>query len=281
VHQAQNYDLNAGMVAGAGASGRPYFAAFNRTASSTTFRQNSSNYNSLQVKLDHRFSNGLSSTTSYSYQKGLGTTSSNGSGVGTTNFYIDFSRNYSRLANDRTHTIVQSAIYELPFGKGKPFLQKGVAAWIAGGWQVTGIMSISSGQPFGITASSTSLNAPSNTQVANQVAPFKKLKGIGAANKWFDTTAFRQPTTAAYGNTGQNAFVGPGSFNLDASVFRRFSITERVGLELRAEAFSLTNTPQYGNPSSNISNSDFGQINGASGNATGNRTTELAGKITF
>src|SRR6185437_13167224 len=110
---------------------------------------------------------------------------------------------------------------------------------------------------------------------------FHKLKGIGPAKAWFDTSVFSQPTTAAYGNTGQNAYVGPGFFNLDASAFRRFPITERVNLELRAEAFSLTNTPQFGNPSGSVANSDFGHITGSSGGAGGNRVMELAGTLTF
>jgi hypothetical protein len=280
VGQPQNYNLNAGFVAGAGAAGQPEYAPFGRTASSTLFKQAGSNYHSLQVKLEHRYTNGLSSTSSYTYQKGLGFVTSNSTGVGSTNFYIDFSRNYSRLSNDRTHTFVQSFIYELPFGKGKKWLNTGVGRWVAGGWQLSGVLSLETGAPFTVTASGASLNAPSNTQVANINGLFRKLKGIGN-NAWFDPSVFSQPTTAALGNTGQNAFVGPGFFNLDASVFRRFSVTEKANLELRAEAFSLTNTPQFGNPSSLISNSDFGHIDGANGNATGNRVIELAGKITF
>ncbi|WP_348267915.1 carboxypeptidase regulatory-like domain-containing protein [Edaphobacter sp. DSM 109919] len=281
VGQAQNYNLNAGLVAGAGAKGQPEYAPFGRTASSTVFKQTGSNYNSLQVKLEHRYTNGLSATSAYTYQKGLGFVSSNGSGVGGTNFYIDFSRNYSRLANDRTHTFVQSAIYEFPFGRGKKWLNSGVASWIAGGWQVSGVLSLETGTPFTVTASSASLNAPSNTQVANINGSFHKLKGIGTSNAWFDTSVFSQPTTAAYGDTGQNAYVGPGFFNLDASAFRKFPITERVNLELRGEAFSITNTPQFGNPSNSITNADFGHIDGSNGGATGNRVIELAGKVTF
>jgi hypothetical protein len=280
VGQPQTYDLNAGFVAGAGAAGQPEFAPFGRTASSKMFKQAGSNYHSLQVKLEHRYTNGLSSTSSYTFQKGLGFVTSNSTGVGSTNFYIDFARNYSRLANDRTHTFVQSFIYELPFGKGKKWLNTGVGRWVAGGWQLSGVLSLETGAPFTVTANGASLNAPSNTQVANINGSFRKLKGVGS-DAWFDPSVFSQPTTAALGNTGQNAFVGPGFFNLDASAFRKFSLTERANLELRAEAFSLTNTPQFGNPSSLISNSDFGHIDGANGNATGNRVIELAGKITF
>jgi outer membrane receptor protein involved in Fe transport len=281
VGQAQGYNLNAGFVAGAGAAGQPQFAPFGRTQATNTFRQAGSNYNSLQVKLEHRFAAGLSATTAYTYQKGMGYTTSNSTGVGTTNFYLDFQRNYSRLGNNRTHTLVQSFIYQLPFGKGKKWANHGFASILAGGWQTTGVMSIESGTPFSVLASATILNAPGNTQVANLNGKYTRRGGIGTNTTWFDTSVFSQPTTAAYGNTGQNAFTGPGFFNLDASVFRSFAMTERVNLELRAEAFGITNTPQYGNPSNNINNSDFGQINASSGGATGNRGMELAGKIRF
>ncbi len=281
IGQPLSYNLNAGFVAGAGASGRPEYATFKRTASTTILKRTNSNYNSLQVKLDHHYASGLSTTSTYTYQKALGSVSSEGSGVGGTTFYIDFARNYSRLGNDRTHTFVQSFLYELPFGKGKKWLTSGVASWVAGGWQLGGVLSLETGTPFTITASSASLNAPGNTQVANVNGPFHKLKGIGAAKAWFDTSVFSQPTTAALGNSGKNAYVGPGFFNLDASAFRRFALTERYNLELRAEAFSLTNTPQFGNPSSNYTNPDFGHLDATNGGATGNRVVELAAKITF
>jgi hypothetical protein len=152
---------------------------------------------------------------------------------------------------------------------------------------LTGVLSLETGLPFTVLASATSLNAPQNTQVANSNGAYRKLKGIGSAHPWFDPSSFSQPTTAALGDTGQDAYVGPGLFNLDGSIFRKFALTDRLNLELRAEAFGLTNTPQFGTPSNNISNADFGQINGnslingSSGGAVGNRVTELAGKITF
>ena len=164
------------------------------------FKQAGSNYNSLQVKLDRRFTNGLSATTSYTYQKALGYTTSSGTGVGGTNFYTDFSRNYSLLGNNRKHTFVQSFIYELPFGKSKKWLNSGVASWIAGGWQVTGVLSLESGTPFSVTASTASLNAPGNSmQLANTDGTFHKLKGVGNS-LWFDPSSFTQPSAATTGS---------------------------------------------------------------------------------
>ncbi len=282
VGQPQGYNMNAGFVAGAGANGQPLYVKWGKTASvNWEWKRSSSNYNSLQLKVDHHFNNGFSSTSSYSFQKGLGYVSSNGSGVGGTSIYIDFHRNYSTLANNRKHTFVQSYIYELPFGKGKRWMQSGIANIIIGGWQTSGVLSLESGSPFSITASANSLNAPGNTQPANINGSFKKLKGIGKGSPWFDTSVFSQPTTAALGNTGLNSFVGPGLFGWDASMGKHIPITERVNMEFRAEAFSLTNTPQFGNPSSSMTNGDFGQINGSNGQASNNRQMEFSGKITF
>jgi hypothetical protein len=73
------------------------------------------------------------------------------------------------------------------------------------------------------------------------------------------------------------SFAGPRFFNLDAGLFRRLTITERVGLELRAQAFGITNTPQFDNPSADITSSNFGKIKGASGS----RVAELGAKLTF
>ena len=282
IGQPQGYNMNAGFVAGAGANGQPLYTAWRKTASvNYEYKQANSNYNALQVKLDHHFQGGFSSTSSYTFQKGLGFVTSNGSGVGGTSIYIDFHRNYSTLGNNRAHTFVQSYIYELPFGKGKKWINSGISSWIIGGWQTSGVLSIESGSPFSITASSNSLNAPSNTQLANINGAFRKLKGIGKTNTWFDTSVFSQPTTAALGNTSLNAFVGPGLFGWDASLIRHFVLTEKANLELRAEGFGITNTPWFGNPSSSIANGDFGQINGSSGGASNSRQMELAGKITF
>lgn len=281
IGQPLSYDMNSGFIAGAGAAGRPEYATFGRTQTTRILKRTNSNYNSLQVKLDHHLAAGLSTTSSYTYQKALGSVSSEGSGVGGTTFYLDFSRNYSRLNNDRTHTFVQTFLYDAPFGKGKKWLNSGVASWIAGGWQVNGVMSLESGLPFTVTASSASLNAPNNTQVANVSGKFTKLKGIGTGAAWFDTSIFSQPTTAALGNSGKNAYIGPGFFTLDGSLFRKFPIRERANLELRAEAFSLTNTPQFGNPSNSFTASDFGHIDGANGGASGSRTVELGAKVTF
>lgn len=272
------YNLNAGAVLGAGAAGQPQYATLKRTASSLFFyKTDVSNYNSLQARLLRRFSNGLSLTASYTYQKAMGFNSSSGA-ISQPTFYVDYRRNYAVLNYNRTHTLTQSFIYELPFGKGKRFLNHGVGAAITGGWQVSSILSEYTGTPLTFSASTTSLNTPAAHQVANEVAPFHKLYGVGRGNPWFDTTAFTQPREAGvYGDTGINIYSGPGAFTLDSSVFRSFPLWEQTVLRLRLDAFHATNTPNFSNPATNVASPSFGIISSASGS----RVLQLAGEIRF
>jgi hypothetical protein len=126
---------------------------------------------------------------------------------------------------------------------------------VAGGWQVNGILSLYSGTPFSVTASGTSLNAPGNSQVADQVKSNVAMpKGVGLGASWFDPTAFASITSARFGNAGLNILRGPGVANLDVGVFRNFHIAERWNVQFRAEAFNATNTPHFNNPAANVSN---------------------------
>lgn len=274
----ETYNLNAGQVLGAGAAGQPQYATLKRTASSLLFyKTDVSSYNSLQSLLQRRFSNGLSFTASYTWQKSIGYNSTSGA-ISQPSFYVDYQRNHAVLNYNHMQQLTQSVVYELPFGKGKPFLDRGIGAALVGGWQVSSILSEYTGSPLTFTAATTSLNTPSATQVANEVAPFRKLHGVGVGNPWFDTSAFTQPLAAGvYGNTGINVYSGPGSFNMDASVFRSFPLWEQASLRLRLDALHATNTPNFGNPSTAVDSTSFGIISSASGS----RVIQIAGEIRF
>ncbi len=292
-----DFDLNAAVAPSVGPTcpQRPLCALFNRTAATDfLFKPTSSNYHALQTRFNHRTGGGLLLTTSYTFAKALAYRSDVGDGGGNDggapSFYLDFRRNYMVVSNNRKHTFVQSVVYELPFGKGKPLLHSGWANWVAGGWQVSTVMTVMSGRPLDFSASGTSLNAPGTRQTPNQVGPFHVLGGIGpsvagspTAQLWFDTSAFKTVTTPqTAGNMSRFTFAGPRYFNLDAAMFKRFPVTERIGLEFRAEAFSATNTPHFDQPNGNASNSvTFGHITGTIGGADGNRTMELGVKLTF
>jgi hypothetical protein len=167
-----------------------------------------------------------------------------------------FHLNRSLCGIDQPHNFQASTIYELPFGRGKRWATSGAAAAIAGGWQINALFSAYSGNPFSVTASGTSLNAPRNSQRADLVGsgPVKKLGGVGAGMAFYDWTRFASVTEPRFGTAGFNILRGPGLVNLDLGIFRRFDLGERWKLEFRAEAFNATNTPHFANPSNNISN---------------------------
>src|SRR5437762_225433 len=162
-----DYDLNAAVAASVGATcpQRPLCALFGRTAATDfLFKPTSSNYHALQTRFNHRTGGGLLLTTSYTFAKALAYRSDVGDGGGndggSPSFYLNFQRNYMVVSNNRKHTFVQSVVYDLPFGKGKPLLHSGWANWVAGGWQVSTVMTVMSGRQLDFSASGTALNAP-------------------------------------------------------------------------------------------------------------------------
>jgi hypothetical protein len=212
-----------------------------------------SNYNSLQAQLTRQFAKGFSLNASYTFSKALGYGANNDSGL-FFNAPSALARDRSILAFDRTHNLRLYGLGELPFGKGKRLLQSGFAARVAGGWQVNAISTFHSGTPFTVTASGTSLNAPGNSQTADQVESSVAMpQQVGSGSSWFDPNAFRPVTAVRFGTAGLNILRGPGLVNLDVGLFRTFHISERVRLQFRAEAFNSTNTPHFSNPAANSS----------------------------
>jgi hypothetical protein len=154
---------------------------------------------------------------------------------------------------DRTHSWTSAANYELPFGKGKKFLTGGAASAILGGWQINPTLALYSGIPFTVTSSDASLNAPGNTQVADQIkADVTKLGGVGNGAPFYDPTAFAPVSAVRFGNMGANALRGPRMFNMNLGLFRSFNATERFNIQFRAEALNFTNTPTLNNPSATV-----------------------------
>ena len=106
-----------------------------------------------------------------------------------------------------------------------------------------------------MTASGVSLNAPTETQTADQILPHPAIRGgTGPAQSYFDPAAFAAVTAVRYGTSGLNILRGPGVANFDLGLFRQFTVTEKIKLQFRAEAFNATNTPHFNNPGTNVSN---------------------------
>jgi hypothetical protein len=302
---AQNINLPPAL--GLGNAGEPEAIAFKRTAATNQyFLGFSSNYQSLQTQLNRRFTNGLLSTTAFTWGKGLGYQIGDDGGL---NFWIDQRHNYARNDFDRTLNFEQSFVYELPFGRGKRWLQNGFVSNALGGWKIGGIVSVLSGLPFTVTANSSSINTPGQTLTANLTGTYKVLHGIGSNNAWFDPTAFTAPPgcpaapapcPVAYGtvlgDTGRNQFTGPGYIQDNISLYKTFQIRENVGLEARADAFQLSNTPQFNNPctstgpcNAQVGSGTFGKVtstlgSGISGGVNGiggGRVLQLSATVRF
>src|SRR5262249_34423857 len=129
---------------------------------------------------------------------------------------------------------------------------------LLGGWQVNGIFSSYSGTPFTVSAAGGPLNAPGNSQTADQVKPaVTKLGGVGVNSPYFDPAAFAAVSQARFGSSGRNVLRGPGLVNLDAALFRNLRLTERANFQFRFEAYNLSNTPHFNNPSANVSTGGF------------------------
>jgi Carboxypeptidase regulatory-like domain/TonB dependent receptor len=269
-------NINAGQVIGAGPLGQPEYP---RRANTTEYFQGfSSMYNALQVKLNRRFSSGLMLTGAYTWGKGMSFQRSDDGGL---DFYIHMRRNYARTDFDRKHTFVSSFVYDLPFGSGKRWLSSGLGSRIFGGWQMNGILTLMSGLPLTLTTSAAGLNLPGAVQTVNEIAPVVRPKGIGTGAFWFDPASFASPAPLTFGNTGINIFDGPRFFDLDFSLFKNVAINERVRLQLRAEAFNSTNTPEYGNPGTSFTSSTFGKVTGYCGGNCGPRDLQLGVKLLF
>ncbi len=265
VRTPTNYNLNVSYTPGSGNAG-DLFAP--RTQSYTArWRGFSSSYNALQMKLDRRFTNGLSVTTSFTWQKAMNNQTGDD---GNLLWYINPTRNWARTDFDRTLSFVQSYVYELPIGPGKKLLTQGLASKIIGGWQVSGILTMLTGTPFYITANGGALNTPGETQTADQIAPVQILHGIGPGHLWFSTSSFAQPVGAGvFGTSGRNILSGPGMFRIDLSMFKTFQVTERFKFEFRAESFDLTNTPAFSNPQGSFTSGSFGQVTGTISSGSG------------
>jgi len=252
IRQTANVNINAGEV-GSGNAGRA-LAKFGRTANINMLMPfGTATYNSLQTQLTRRLKSGSQFGLSYTFSKAIGFADNSDSGL-TFNSVSQWDRNRALTGFDRTHNLQIYGVYELPFGNGKRWATGGAAASLVGGWQFNTILSRISGTPFTVTSSGTLLNAPGNTQTADQVLTEVKILGnVGRGESYFDPNAFAPVNDVRYGTVGRNTLRGPGVFNVDASIFRNFKLTERFVLQFRTEVFNLTNTPAFNDPGANVS----------------------------
>jgi len=178
---------------------------------------------------------------------------------------------------DIRHTFTANGVYQLPFARERWF----------GGWDLSSIFTSRTGTPFSVTIARTAATVPSGqtqTQRADYLGgnPYAASPGPGL---WLNPAAFALPASGAYGNSGRNRFRGPGLWQADIGLTKRIRVTERLGVDFRAEAFNLFNRAQYGNPVAARQNSTFGQIlatanDGATGTGT-SRQLQFMLRLTY
>ena len=272
-------DLNASTIYNVGNAGRPQFAQFNRTGTSRErSNEGRSKYNGLQMKIDRRFRQGFSVTNSYTISRSMDLVNENG----TISTPIDFSGSWGRSNFDRTHNYALTTIYDLPVGPGRKWMTEGLGGKILGGWQLSALFVAQSGVPLSITASGTALNTPGTTAYADLNGSNTVLGGLGAGLLYFDPKVYAQPATGTQGNMVRNSGPeGPGFWQLDGALFKRFAISGSKYAEFRVDAFNVTNSVRWGNPNTGYSaaqGNTFGQITSVTGSQ---RSFRFGGRFSF
>ena len=242
-------------------------------------------YDGLQVSLRRRFLSGLEYQLSYTFSKGMsdaiGYYGEGGQAGAQSAYWQDLYNQKSEWGPtyfDATHMFVSAWVWDLPIGKGK----KLGANWnravdsVIGGWQICGILNFRSGFPFTIQANDRS-GTRSRGFRANVSGRGNDSHIVGVGNKWFDPTPFSQPPTGTFGNVGVGTVRGPGLGRLDLSIQKYFAVTERYKLELRGDAYNLTNSPIFQTPARNVTSATFAEIN----SAQGERNIQFALKFYF
>jgi hypothetical protein len=268
-------------VPGAGAQGprRPYYLINpNLTALGYRTSAGDAHYDSLQVHVEKRPANGLNFGLSYTYANYL-TDAGNLNGGGNSDIQNAqcLRCNYGRAPDDYRHTLVFNHVYELPFGTGRKFLNKGWGSYLAGPWNLSGIWTRYSGSPFTpIYASAVSNSSGGGDQRPNRIASGALSSGKTLTH-YFDTSAFVAPAQYTFGNSGTGILTGPGYFNVNFTLERHLLVGERYDVDLRGEAFNAFNHANFSNPGATIGTTSAGVINATSSP----RVMQVALKLSF
>lgn len=276
-HQFIQPSANTALTPGPGPVGpREPYPAY---GGSFSFDENVGNasYNALQVKLQKSLSSGLSFLASYTWSKALDIQSEGQSGSIETIY--DLRRDWGPSDFNRTQMFVFNSIYQLPVGEGKKYLSNanGFVRTLLGNWNLGGILTMNSGQPYRIVAGGDIANVGGGSQRA-QVVGDPNAGFTQSRLEWFNTAAFALPAPYTFGNEGRNNLTGPPLKNLDFIAYKDFLFTERLRLQFRSEFFNIFNHANFGLPGTNVQSASFGVITGT---ATAPREIQFALKLNF
>ena len=270
-------------------SGRPY-PQFEGIGGSTF--NASSNYNALQAQAKKRLANGIAFTAAYTWSKfmnDMDVSPFNGAG-GTINFqnFHDPGSNYAPSNFDIRDALKTSLVYQLPFGKGRTYLNSNRLLDTAiGGWQVSVISINQSGNPFTVT-----YDGPNNSYsqagswYPNVLRPAQN--GPKSLQQWYDPTAYAVAANGTFGDSRRNSLRAHGIDTQNASLGKTFHFAEGIALQFRADASNVFNHPNFDAPDGNfndpvnLSTPDRPQGAGAiSGTTVGGRNMQISARIEF
>lgn len=276
-----NINLNQ-SVPGPGAQNprRPYFA-INPNIVNLTYRTNAgaAKYQSLQTRLEKRYSKGFTVSLAYTYSKYMSNGSNiNGGGNAPPQDNRCYRCEWGSMPEDRNHIMVINHNWELPFGKGRKFVTAGPMSYIIGNWNLTGIWTMSTGEKFTATAAAgVSNSAGGGGDRPNRLKDGNLPVSDRTIDRWFDLTAFASPAQFNYGNSGRGILVGPGSVNTDFGLQREFPFGEAKRVQFRWEMFNAFNRANFTTPNSSIGNALAGVIS----NTAPARVMQLGLKLYF
>ncbi|HUI52397.1 MAG TPA: TonB-dependent receptor [Terriglobales bacterium] len=220
-----------------------------------------SDYNSLQAQYERRFTSGFQFLGSFTWSKTIDDSCGNLDSCAP-QLYSNYTIERGLSNQDQPYRLILSSLYELPFGRGKHFggnISKPLD-YVIGGWQLNGIYTLQAGLPFSITVDGNPGATRADLTGSPQVSP-------GNITQYMSASAFALPAGTIYytgsgsvngvvfnapGTSGRDILIGPGSSNIDLSLFKNVSITERIKAEIRLQAYNLTNTPHFANPNSDL-----------------------------
>jgi hypothetical protein len=240
-------------------------------------------------RAQRRLSHGLSVLASYTWSRSesnvLGVSTAGAAQItsqsGVQNAY-DRSGDRSLSTQDAPHRFTTAITYELPFGKGKPFLKSGrLLNAVVGGWSANAVGIAQTGFPLAVTQPNNNSVIGASLQRPNATGASAETSGSTESrlNAWFSTAAFSQAAQFTFGDLSPFLNVrGPQLHNWDLSAFKSFAVSERVRAQFRAEALNATNTPYFGNPNTTYTSPTFGKITSQINNA---RLIQLGARFTF
>jgi len=256
---ALDYNLPYGPAVTPVASRRifPYYTSVTRQ-----MPMGNSVYNAFTWKMEKRFSKGVSFLSAFTWAHSIddyietNNNTPNDGAVVPWNVRLNRGNSYSDVRRQWAFSVA----YDLPFGKGKPWLNRGgVVNAVLGGWQLASVVTLRSGIPFTVVTSGGITNA-GGADRPNRIGNGTLPSGKQSIYEWFDLSAFTVQPQYTYGNAGRNILFGPGLRNLDLSLHKSFAITENKRLQFRAESFNLTNTPAFGQPNATLNGLGAGTI---------------------